>query len=249
MQYARQRNYYGGGGYSQYFPPAVKWLLIINTAVFVLEFFSYQFASVNFRWLALVPVEVVFGGRIWELFTYLFLHGGITHLLFNMLALWMFGMDLERDWGSKRFLRYYFLCGVSAGLTVVVAGLLFGDAYARTIGASGAIYGVLLAYGVLYPDRTVLFFFLFPMKAKYFVMIIGGIVFLNSFQGGGNVSHVAHLGGMVFGYLFLKARLPRTNLIGGANDWYQRWKRDRARRKFQVYMRRRGSDDHGPWIQ
>jgi len=249
MQYARQRDYYGGGGYSRYFPPAVKWLLIVNTAVFVLEFFSYQFASVNFRWFALVPVEVVFGGRIWELFTYLFLHGGITHLLFNMLALWMFGMDLERDWGTRRFLRYYFLCGISAGLTVVAAGLLLGDAYARTIGASGAIYGVLLAYGVLYPDRTVLFFFLFPMKAKYFVMIIGGIVFLNSFQGGGNVSHVAHLGGMVFGYLFLKARMPRTHLIGGANDWYQRWKRERARRKFQVYMRRHGNDDRGPWIQ
>lgn len=247
MQYARQSNYYGGG-FSQFVPPGVKWLLIINTGVFLLEFFSALFTGVSLRWLGLVPLEVVFGLRIWELGTYLFLHGGVMHLLFNMLALWMFGSDLERDWGTRRFLRYYFLCGIGAGLTVVIASMLFGGAAYRTIGAFGAIYGILLAYGVLYPDRTVLFFFLFPMKAKYFVMIIGGIVFLNSFQGGGNVSHVAHLGGMVFGYIFLKVRMPRANLLGWAGERYQRWKRERARRRFQVYMRRHGGD-RGPWVQ
>jgi membrane associated rhomboid family serine protease len=129
-----------------------------------------------------------------------------------------------------------------AGVSVIVASLLFGGAYLRTIGASGAIYGILLAFGVLYPDRIVLFSFLFPMKAKYFVLITGAIVFLNSLQGGSRVSHVAHLGGMVFGFIFLKMRFPRMNLSGGISQRYRRWKADRARRKFQVYMRRRESD-------
>src|SRR5207244_9281421 len=112
-----------------------------------------------------------------QLFTYMFLHdpGGFGHILFNMLALWMFGADLERHWGTRKFLKFYFLCGIGAGLCVVVGNYLFGNPLTRTIGASGAIYGLLMAFGVLWPDRTVLFSFLFPIKAKYFVMIIGGI--------------------------------------------------------------------------
>jgi membrane associated rhomboid family serine protease len=242
MQYNRSRTTSYSSGY---FPPGVKWLLIANTAIFLLNFFAILLFEVDpFRAFGLVPYQVVTGFYAWQLVTYMFLHGGVVHILFNMLALWMFGADLERDWGTDRFLKYYFLCGVGAGISVIAASLLFGGAEYRTIGASGAIYGILLAFGVLYPDRIVLFSFLFPMKAKYFVLITGAIVFLNSLQGGSRVSHVAHLGGMVFGYIFLKLRFPRMRMSAGAaiGQRYRKWKADRARRKFQVYMRRRESD-------
>ncbi len=100
---------------------------------------------------------------------------GITHLLFNMLTLWMFGVQLERDWGTRRFLKYYFLCGMGAGLCDVALNAALGNWGTRTIGASGAIFGLLLAFGVLYPNQTVLMNFLFPIKAKYLVMIYGAI--------------------------------------------------------------------------
>jgi membrane associated rhomboid family serine protease len=192
----------------------------------------------------------------------MFLHDplGFSHVLFNMLALWMFGMDLERTWGTRGFLRYYFLCGVGAGLCVVIANLLFGNPGAQTIGASGAIYGLLMAYGFLFPDRQVLFSFLFPMKAKYFVMIIGAIAFLSSFAApGGPVSHFAHLGGMLIGYIYLKSGRMRAT-VGGygypsarrtkrsfspsamVKQWYHDWKVQRARRKFEVYLRKRDQE-------
>jgi membrane associated rhomboid family serine protease len=178
----------------------------------------------------------------------MFLHDptGFGHILFNMLTLWMFGADLERTWGTRRFLQYYFLCGAGAGISVVIANILFGNMASRTIGASGAIYGLLLAFGLLYPDREVLFSFLFPIKAKYFVMILGAIAFLSSISASDNgVSHVAHLGGMVFGYLFLKSktkRKVRVDLGGSLLARYRDWKMERARRKFQVYMRKQDSD-------
>jgi membrane associated rhomboid family serine protease len=174
----------------------------------------------------------------------MFLHDpyGFAHILFNMLALWMFGTDLERDWGTKPFLKYYFVCGVGAGVCVVVANLFFGNLDSRTIGASGAIYGVLLAFGVLYPDRIILFSFLFPIKAKYFVMIIGVIAFMSSLGAAGSgVSHVAHLGGMVFGFVFLKKRLWRFEIMAPLARQYNAWRRQRAKKKFQVYMRKQES--------
>jgi membrane associated rhomboid family serine protease len=156
------------------FPQGVKWLLISNTAVFVLGYLLGQagFPGIFNRWFALVPREVVFHFAIWQLATYLFLHGGVGHLLFNMLALWMFGVTLERDWGTRKFLKYYFLCGIGAGLCDVTVNALLGNWYTSTIGASGAIYGVLLAFGVLYPEAIILFMFIFPIQAKYFVMIV-----------------------------------------------------------------------------
>ncbi len=253
MQYSRNRS---TGYYSSYFPPGVKWLLISNIAIFLLEFFARLFLEIDpFRGFGLVPVQVL-GGYFWQVVTYLFLHGSITHILFNMLALWMFGADLERDWGTRRFLRYYFLCGVGAAMCVIFAATFLAgpqEPYVRTIGASGAIYGILLAFGLLYPDRIVLYGFLFPMKAKYFVLITGAIVFLSSLQPGGRVSHVAHLGGMLFGYLFLKLRFKRRRTAAPAVrlsllERYRKWKLDRARRKFQVYMRKHGPG-RDPWLQ
>jgi membrane associated rhomboid family serine protease len=163
-----------------------------------------------------------------------------------MLTLWMFGIDLERDWGTKRFLTYYFLCGVGAGICDVAANLAIGNLETRTIGASGAIYGLLLAFGVLYPNRTVLMSFLFPIKAKYFVMIMGAIAFLSSIgSSGSRVSNVAHLGGMIFGYAYLRMRFLRFD-SRKLLQRYQEWKLQRAKKKFQVYMRKQNK--RGPWV-
>ena len=234
MYYTRTRS-----NYSSYLPPAVKWLLIANVAVFVLDYLAMLvWGRDPFRVLGLIPREVLGKGYLWQLVGYMFVHGGLWHILINMLTLWMFGMDLERGWGRRRFLEYYFLCGAGAGLCVIAASALFGGMSSRTIGASGAVYGLLLAFGMLYPDRVVLFSFLFPMKAKYFVMIIGAIAFLSSFEGGTGVSHVAHLGGMIFGYLYLRMRLPRLNLLSGVRRRYRDWKLARSQRRFRVYLRK-----------
>jgi membrane associated rhomboid family serine protease len=246
---------YAFSGYSRFFPNAVKWLLISNIALFVLYYFAVLSGyGPLFEPFALTPADVLTRGAVWQLVTYMFLHDpfGFGHILFNMLALWMFGMDLEKGWGTKRFLQYYFLCGVGAAICVVVANLLFSSNWnSRTIGASGAIYGLLMAYGVLYPDRVVLFSFLFPIKAKYFVMIMGAIAFMSSFgPSGGGVSHVAHLGGMLFGYGYLRRwrnRRPgavrvRANPLDQARQWYRDYKFKRAKKKFEVYLRKKQSD-------
>jgi membrane associated rhomboid family serine protease len=232
---------------SSNFPKGVKWLLISNTAVFVLSYLAHQagFGDI-FNLLALVPRAVVYHFAIWQLATYLFLHGGIWHLLFNMLTLWMFGVTLERDWGTRRFLKYYFLCGIGAGLCDVTVNALLGNWGTSTIGASGAIYGVLLAFGVLYPESTILFLFLFPIQAKYFVMIYGAMALLGSLSVNSGVSNVAHLGGMIFGLLYLKVRFPKLDMYE-VRRWYRNYKLQRAKKKFQVYMRKHGSG-RGPWV-
>jgi membrane associated rhomboid family serine protease len=247
MQYTRYRS----TGYSSYFPAAVKWLLIVNIGLFLLYFIAVRtgFGGV-FRVFGLSPLAVLDHFAVWQLVSYMFLHDpmGIFHILFNMFTLWMFGADLERDWGAKRFLQYYFLCGIGAGICDVAANAMVGSWYTRTIGASGAIYGLLLAFGLMYPDRIVLFSFLFPIKAKYFVMIMGAIAFLYSVSGGNSgVSNVAHLGGMIFGYAYLKIRFRRLDLLGNLAREYQTWKLRRARRKFKVYLRKHKS---GPdrWV-
>ena len=230
-------------------PPAVKWLLIANTAVFVVYFFAFQTAYG--RWFypfGLSPRWIVEGFAIWQFVTYLFLHSptGFTHILFNMLSLWMFGKDLENVWGTRRFLQYYFFCGIGAGVMAVVLNLAFGQRDSWTIGASGAIYGLLLAFGMLFPDVQVLFSFLFPIKAKYFVMIIGAITFMSTFQQtGDSVSHVAHLGGMVFGFLYIRGGMGKFDFLGWVKPLegkYRQWKHERAKRKFQVYMRKQSPD-------
>jgi membrane associated rhomboid family serine protease len=236
-----------------FFPVGVKWLLITNISIFVVNFLAQRFAfGVYFYPFGLVPAMVVHLLAVWQLVTYMFLHdpNGFGHILFNMLTLWMFGADLERTWGTRRFLQYYFLCGIGAGICVVLANLLFGNMASRTIGASGAIYGLLLAFGILYPDREVLLSFLFPIKAKYFVLILGAIAFLSSISASDNgVSHVAHLGGMVFGYVYLKSRLRlRFDPFASLRQFYQAWKLERARRKFQVYIRKQGSG-RDRWVQ
>jgi len=244
------RGYRFAGYSSGYFPPGVKWLLIINIGIFVLYFLLARTDFGQFfRLFYLTPIAVVGHLAVWQLFTYMFLHAGIGHILFNMLALWMFGSDLESTWGTRRFLTYYFLCGVGAGLCDVFVNLALGNYQTSTIGSSGAIYGLLLAFGMLYPDRIVLMSFLFPIKAKYFVMIMGAIAFLSSLgSSGSGVSHVAHLGGMLFGYLYLKSGFRFRVDFGYLGRAYQEWRLRRARKKFQVYLRKHGSR-RDPWVQ
>jgi membrane associated rhomboid family serine protease len=249
------RDYARGFSSRGLLPPGVKWLLISNTGLWLLYFLGVRSGyGAFFQHFGLMPAQVVNTFAVWQLFTYMFLHDpfGFGHILFNMLTLWMFGKDLESVWGTRRFLKFYFLCGVGAGICVVVGNLLFGNPYTRTIGASGAIYGLLMAFGMTYPNSTVLFSFLFPIKAKYFVMIIGAIAFLSSFGANNGVSNVAHLGGMAFGYFYLKYELLRGNHLGRGSDplgslrmRYKQWQIERARRKFQVYMRKQGG---GPWV-
>lgn len=243
------RHYAARSFHSQSFPPGVKWLLIVNVSVFVAHFLASR-AGLGwlFDWAGLIPSHVVYG-RLWELVTYLFLHslGSFWHILINMLMLYMFGADLERTWGTERFLRYYFVCGIGAGVCVVIGNYLNGTPHVMTIGASGAIYGLLLAFGMLYPDRQILFSFLFPIPAKYFVMILGGIAFLSTIgSSGGGVSHVAHLGGMLFGFLYLRSQRGRrragSGWLSALESRYREWKIQRAKKKFEVYMRRHQDD-------
>ena len=246
------------------FPSGVKALILANAAVYLVYFFGSLFSEQPiFQSLQLVPADVFRRFEIWQLVTYMFLHSlqSFWHILFNMLSLWMFGTPLEQTWGTKRLVQYYFVCGIGAGVCVVVMNMLFGDPYQHVLGASGAIYGLLLAYGMMFPDQQVLFSFLFPIKAKYMVMIMGGIAFLSSFQTGGTVSNLAHLGGMLFGFLYLKTQFGggRRRSIpgksGGGLDFsgldparlWREYKLKRAKRKFQVYMRKHDSE-RGPWV-
>ena len=232
-----------------YFPTGVKWLLIVNTVIFVIWYLGGPTVQSLMSPLELVPRLVVysFPWYLYQLFTYMFLHGGIGHLLFNMLALWMFGLTLEQTWGTRRFLKYYFLCGIGAGICDVVVNASLGH-NTSTIGASGAIYGLLLAFGVLFPDTQVLMYFLFPIKAKYLVMIYGAVELLSALgSGNSGVSNIAHLGGMLFGLLYLKVPLRVGFLhMPDFSGRYRQWKMQRAKRKFQVYMRKH--DGRGPWV-
>ena len=229
--------------YTPGFPKGVKWLLISNVAVFILGFFA-QLLQLDrpLAQLALIPVDVVTKFKIWQVATYLFLHGGFGHIIWNMLALWMFGAELEQTWGTRKFLRFYFFCGIGAGICVVLLNYLvpWGNPAVPTIGSSGAIFGILLAYAMLFPTRTIMWGFLIPIQVKYFVLIIGVIAFMMSFQPGNGVSNFAHLGGLLFAYIFMKSPKGNFDLVGPIERQYRDWKLQRAKRKFQVYLRKQG---------
>ena len=183
-------------------PPGTLWLLMINVAIFALQ--SLGGDNFMITYFALWPFPSV-GFEPWQLLTYSFLHGNIVHLLFNMLALVMFGGDVERVWGRNRFLTYYFVCVLSAGLTQVLFTYLTGS-QSETIGASGGVFGVLLAFGMMYPHRTILLIFPpIPMPAWLFVTLYGALELWFGVKGiERDVAHFAHLGGMLGGYLMIR---------------------------------------------
>lgn len=214
--------------------PAVKWLIWANVAAFVVS----AIFPILIQYFGLIPEAVVERWWLWQMVTYMFLHDGIFHILFNMLGIWMFGVELERMWGTKFFVRYYAVTGIGAAITTIIVGLLPFQATALTygavtIGASGALYGLLLAFALYYPDRPILMFMLFPVPAKYFVIIIGAISFLSSMGGAPTIAHAAHLGGMLFGYLYLRG--GRGGFSAGIKYRYVKWKMNHLRRKFDVY--------------
>jgi membrane associated rhomboid family serine protease len=227
----------------------VKAIILFNIGIYLLQIVSHPLGS-HFidLYFGLVPHRVTHELMLWQFVTYMFLHGSVFHIFFNMLTLFMFGNELERYWGTHRFLLYYFITGVGAGICSWVVAM---NSWAIIIGASGAIYGLLLAYGLTYPNRIVYLNFLLPVKVKWMVLIMGGFAFLSSITGSeSGVASIAHLGGMAVGYLFLKG-----------SDWSERYRqfnehhrREQLKRQFEVYygdVRRKIESDNkkkGPTI-
>jgi len=229
-----------------YITSGVKLLLIANFAVFILEALLYRYSGPSayaelVKWFGLVPAGVIPLLHIWQPFTYLFLHdvSSIWHILTNMFMLWMFGRELELVWGKNRFLYYYFLTGVGAGIINVVVRTvpwLFGHgfSYVATIGASGAIFGILIACAILFPDRRVyLLPFPIAISMRTVVIIMAAFTFLGTFGlGDDKVSHLCHLGGMLVGYVYLRRGSFLYSLRNSVSDWQYR----RNRKRFEVYM-------------
>ena len=226
----------------------MKALIGANVALFVAKIVPI-FADYSTLYLSLRPALVVRYLWVWQLATYMFVHAGILRILFNMLALWMFGTELEHIWGSRYFLKFYFVTGIGAAVLTVLFSLLPFD-FARQlygaaiIGASGAIYGLLLAYGLYFPDRPIYMYFVFPIPAKVFVLIMGAIAFFASMsESGGGIANATHLGGLAVGYLFLKS--AQVHPMAELRYRYNKWKLNRVRKKFDVYSGGRADDwDH-----
>jgi membrane associated rhomboid family serine protease len=220
---------------------ALKALIAANVGMFLILAFLPQLRD----YLGLVPTLVVHQGWLWQLATYMFLHAGIFHILFNMLALWMFGAELERIWGTRYFLKFYFVTGIgAAALTVLFSLLPFAFAHqvqrSVIIGASGSIYGLLLAYAMYFPDRPIYMYFVFPIPARIFVAIMGAIAFFSSLSESGGTANATHVGGLLVGYLFLKG--ARIHPISEVKYRYLKWKINRVRKKFDVYSGGRAND-------
>ena len=197
--------------------PTVKKLIIINVSVWITLVLILQQFFMNqdyvFVWFGLQPLRLISNFWLWQPFTYMFLHStNVFHVLFNMILLWWLGAELEQRWGSQFFLLYYMVCGVGAAAIYILGVLSYyfatGDStplQSPVVGASGAIFGLLLAYGIIFGERIVYLFFMFAMKAKYFVLILGGIEVVTLLNSGfnSNVANLAHLGGLVAGFVFL----------------------------------------------
>ncbi len=199
------------GGFS-FFPPVIKFLMIINGIVYLLQVFFGQFYFVNefgrpvtlesymVKYFALIPIGE--GFRPWQLLTFQFMHGSFSHILFNMLYMWMFGTELENLWGSRKFLIYYLTCGIGAGLTQLFLAPLFESGVAPTVGASGGIYGLLMAFAIYFPRRPIYLYFFIPIPAMY---LIGFMILIELFSVGdfSLTAHLAHIGGAFIGVMYI----------------------------------------------
>lgn len=251
------------------FPPftrAVTWLIGINTGIYLLRLllsvFRIPAEAYLLEYFSLIPIKVVFHGWIWQLVTYGFIHFEFWHWFGNMLGLWMFGAAIESAWGTRRFLELFFIGLVGAAITTVALSYahILGNPLSATIGASGGVFAILIAFGMQFGDQEIMMIpFPFLIKAKYFVGILIVIELAFSMSGGGNVAYVAHLGGLFFGWLYarrgVKGALVNVGLTEryyGMRNSYYRWKRKRAAKKFEVYMRQHDRqvqfDEHGNYI-
>jgi membrane associated rhomboid family serine protease len=226
---------------------AIKALIGANVLVFVAQAMSpvlTELFGLHPGWIIAAPSRFAPAHSfwIWQTATYMFLHAGIFHILFNMLALWMFGTELERIWGTRYFLKFYFVTGIGAGaLTVLVSLLPFARQLqgANIVGASGAIYGLLLAYAIYFPDRLILLI-VFPVPVRIAVTILGAIALFSSLSDAGGVANATHLGGLLIGYLMLKG--ARLHPISEVKYRYLKWKINRVRKKFDIYSGGRAND-------
>lgn len=199
------------GGFMSNVPKAVKHIILINVLMLVLTYLNNPLMS---KWFALNPISFIW--KPWQLVTYMFMHGGLGHLFFNMYTLFIFGSVLENVWGTKKFLTFYFVTGIGAALVNIGVQYLTGS-FALTVGASGAIYGILMGYAMLYPDSMLTL--IFPpvsMKAKWFVLIFAGIELLLGISNNpaDNVAHFAHLGGLIFAFLLIMFWKKKHRLYG-----------------------------------
>ncbi|MBC8214866.1 MAG: rhomboid family intramembrane serine protease [Candidatus Marinimicrobia bacterium] len=208
-QYSSQGSKFGFSGLKLSTPNGVKLLLIINIAVFFLIELSGMKHQL-FLIFGLIPNKVLQSGFVWQFVTYLFLHANLMHLAVNMFVLWMFGRELEHRWGKHKFLEYFFITGVGSGIITFLFSLTSNT---PVVGASGAIYGLLLAYGLLYPNRTVYLYMFIPIKIKYFVIGLAVVAFLASLSPlQSTVSHLTHLSGMGVGFIYLKSGFRFRNI-------------------------------------
>jgi membrane associated rhomboid family serine protease len=217
---------------SRLLSPFIKWMLIANAAIFIIQNLPVVvpgLADIT-PYLGLTPALfwAGFPKFIYQVFTYMFLHAGFWHIFFNMLALWMFGTEIEQTWGTRSFARFYFICGLAGALGTL---LVFPHQPIPTIGASGAIWGILVAYWLMFPDRNLYLYFLLPIKVRW---AIPGLLILSIFTSGENVAHMAHIGGAVCGLLYLKV------------DW--KWRRlgqkvkDLRRRRLEAKLEKRRAE-------
>src|SRR5580658_4293814 len=230
--------------------PGVKLLVFICTGFFLAQtlislLFDIKVSSWLYHFFGLVALGPIPGLRLWQPFTYIFLHGGLFHLLINMLFLWMFGRELEAIWGKRRFLNFFVLCGIGAGLIELIVKTIpvfFGHqpSITPTIGASGAIFGILMANAVLFPDRKI---WLIPLPVtipmRPYVAVMGAIEFFSTLgTGGDNVAHICHLGGMLVAYIYLRRGSFLYNVRNSVSDW----KHERNKKRFQVYVNKHKQD-------
>lgn len=205
----------------------VRWLLILNVVFFILQrIFLDRYLGI----VGLVPASFLGRGYIWQIVTYMFLHGGLLHILFNMLFLWMMGSEIERYWGSKEFLKYYFVTGCGAGLVNV---LVQPRSPIPTIGASGAIFGLIIAFALAFPDREILLYFFIRMKAKHFAVLVGLLEILALFAlPNAGIARFAHLGGLVIGYVYIRREQLGYRLRRKVTGWRRdRWEASEQRKQ------------------
>jgi membrane associated rhomboid family serine protease len=248
----RERSY-SGSSLNFETPRGVKQLIIFTVGCYLANYLArlfddyapFSWIALIFEWLKLTPGRLLDSFALWQPLTYIFVHEVPSpwHVLWNMLTLWFMGRDVEQAWGRVRFIQYYVLCGIGAGLVVTLVDLIFRQ-NTTTLGASGAVCGVMLAFGMLFPDREI-FFFPLPVaiKAKYFVGIMAAVNLL-MIPAASGVSYIAHVAGFLVGFLYFKTAYNwgSIDLLGTARAQYREWKLARAKRKFQVYMNKQRRD-------
>jgi membrane associated rhomboid family serine protease len=216
----------------------VRFLLVTNVVLFLLQLLVLDR---YLRVLGLVPAYFLGRGYLWQILTYMFLHGNILHILINMLFLWMLGSEIERYWGSREFLRYYLVTGAGAGLVNVLAQ---PSSRIPTIGASGAIFGLIIAFAMAFPERELLLYFFFRIKAKYFAVLAGAIELVALFMiPNAPIARFAHLGGLVVGFVYIKRERLLYTLVLHYRRWQNRRQNSAEERRQAMRLRNRQEVD------